>query len=328
MKRGLVLGKFHPLHIGHIELIKFAMAQCDELIVLVCASDLEIIPGEMRLNWVEQSFVNNQIVKPILLDYKEDELPNTSVSSREVSRIWAHKIKDFLPEFNVIISSEPYGDYLAEYLMCQHIMYDQKRIGQNISASKIMQDSTKHWKFIADSAKPYFVKKICIYGTESTGKSTLTKRLSEYYKTVFVPEMARQVIEHTEECTKQHLVQIAELQAKRIIAETKSANRFLFIDTDLAITSSYSKFLFNQELRVDEWVKSANKIDLYLYLDKEAPFIQDGTRLDKRRRDILDEYHRNELTKKDYHYSLIRGSWDERFENSKKRINDYFGIDR
>lgn len=325
MKRGLVLGKFHPLHIGHIELIEFAMAQCDELIVLVCASDKESIPGKNRLNWVKQGFAKTQSVKPILLEYNENELPNTSVSSREVSRIWALKIKKCLPSINVVFSSEPYGDFLAEYLMCQHTIYDVNRTKIKISASKIMGDYIKYWDYIAETAKPYFVKKICIYGTESTGKSTLTKKLADYYNTVFVPEMAREIIEHTESCTKEHLIQIAELHAKSIIDKTKKANKFLFVDTDLTITSSYSKFLFNQELIVEDWVKAANKFDFYLYLGKDVPFFQDGTRLHKEQRDILDEFHRNELITKDCNYTLIKGNWKERFENSIKIIDIHFG---
>jgi HTH-type transcriptional repressor of NAD biosynthesis genes len=33
MIRGLVIGKFMPVHNGHIALINFAASQCDELIV-------------------------------------------------------------------------------------------------------------------------------------------------------------------------------------------------------------------------------------------------------------------------------------------------------
>ncbi|MBI3481387.1 MAG: AAA family ATPase, partial [Bacteroidetes bacterium] len=38
------------------------------------------------------------------------------------------------------------------------------------------------------------MKLICFYGPESTGKSTMAKRLAEFYKTGFVPEVAREMI--------------------------------------------------------------------------------------------------------------------------------------
>jgi HTH-type transcriptional repressor of NAD biosynthesis genes len=115
--------------------------------------------------------------------------------SREVSQLWANKILSLIPDLDYIISSEPYGAYLAEYLQCESIFYDIARTITNISASLIRQHPLRYWDYIADSAKPYFVKKICIYGSESTGKSTLTVNLAQYFKTNYVPEMAREVIE-------------------------------------------------------------------------------------------------------------------------------------
>lgn len=48
MIKGLVFGKFLPFHLGHKAMIDFGTSQCDELIVLVCASSNENIPGLIR----------------------------------------------------------------------------------------------------------------------------------------------------------------------------------------------------------------------------------------------------------------------------------------
>lgn len=313
---GLVIGKFSPLHVGHLGLIEFAQKQCDELIVLVCASDKEAIEGSTRLEWVMDSFKSVSSIKPALLNYSEHELPNTSVSSREVSKIWASQLMRSLPKIDTIFSSESYGDYLAEYMECRHVSYEPSRMTFDISASEINLATFKHWAYLANSAKPYFVKRICIYGTESTGKSTLTEKLADYFQTAFVPEMARDIIEETDECTEQHLIQIAELQAKTINEKVKVANKLLFVDTDLNITSSYSKYLFGKNLIVADWVKQANHFDLYLYLDNDVPHFQDGTRLDKQRRDELDVFHKKQLTDNGIPFELIHGNWEERFEKS------------
>ncbi len=321
MKTGLVLGKFYPLHSGHINLIEFAQKQCDELIVLICASDKENIPGFVRLQWLKETFKNTQKIKPTLLSYSEEELPNTSVSSKDVSKIWANKIFNTLGRIDIIFSSEIYGDYLAEFLQCKHIPFDPDRTTNNISSTRIRKNVFKNWNHIASSARPYFVKKICIYGTESTGKSTLTEKLANHYQTSFVSEMAREVVERTDECTEQHLLQIAELHAKTIDKELKAANKILLIDTDINITRSYSKFLFNKELIVPMWVDESNRFDLYLYLDNDAPYIQDETRLDKERRDALNIYHKKELANRGIEFELITGNWEERFEKSVSIID-------
>jgi HTH-type transcriptional repressor of NAD biosynthesis genes len=316
MSVGMVLGKFHPLHIGHIALIEFAKKHCDELIVLVCASDKELIAGSTRLEWIQDSFKNITGIKPILLNYSEQELPNTSVSSKETSKIWATKLKARLPKIDIIFSSETYGDYLAEFMECRHLAFEPDRNTFNTSSTEISSNIFKHWSYLADSAKPYFVKRVCIYGTESTGKSTLTEKLADYFQTTFVPEMARDIINETDDCTEEQLVQIAELQARTIADKVRTANKLLFVDTDLNITSSYFMYLFGKKLMVEDWVKQANYFDLYLYLDNDVPHFQDGTRLDKQRRDDLNESHKKQLTDNNLNFELIWGNWEERLEQS------------
>ncbi|RYD79427.1 MAG: cytidyltransferase [Sphingobacteriales bacterium] len=324
MRRGLILGKFHPLHIGHIALIKLGLSQCDELTVLVCASDKEKIPGEIRTEWIAKTFEESAKIKPLLYKYCEDKLPNTSVSSIAVSRIWADEIKQILPGLNVIFSSEKYGDYLANFLSCEHVGYNLERKLPKLAASEIFKNPFLYWNDLAPAAKPYFVKKICIYGTESTGKSTLAQKLASYYNTVFVPETAREIMDTTDNCTEHHLQEIARRHAKEIGKMTLIANRFLFVDTDINITRSYSRFLFKQVLEIEPWIEQANTFDLYLYLDNKVQHVQDGTRLDEIRRNELDLFHREELETKGLLFHKISGNWEERFTNSLEIIDSLF----
>jgi HTH-type transcriptional regulator, transcriptional repressor of NAD biosynthesis genes len=326
MKTGLVLGKFYPLHTGHIELINFALPSCDELIVLLCASDKELIAGEVRLKWIKETFKETNKIKPFLLLYSDHDLPNTSISSKEVSKLWADKIRKELPKIDIVFSSEQYGDYLAQYLNCQHISYDVSRAKNPVSATVIRENPLKHWNEIAPAARNYFVKKVCISGTESTGKSTLTELLAKHYETEYVPEMARNVLEHTDQCTEEHLLQIAQLHARTIEQKLHTANKLLFVDTDINITRSYSKYLFCKELAVESWIHDINHFDLYLFLDNDAPHVQDGTRLDKKRRDDLDLFHRNELKLRNIKFEVISGSWNDRFEKAIAIINEKFRL--
>ena len=225
MNAGLILGKFYPLHTGHIDLINFALLHCDELNVLLCVSDKELIPGDQRLKWVQETFKQSDKVKPILLNYNEQVLPNTSITSKEVSKLWADRIKQELFAIDIVFSSEQYGDYLAQYLNCRHISYDVARTRNSVSATAIRENPLRHWNEIAPIARSYFVKKVCISGTESTGKSTLTELLANHYETHYVPEMAREILEHTDECTEAHLQQIAVLHARTIEQKLQAANK-------------------------------------------------------------------------------------------------------
>ncbi len=323
MIRGFVIGKFCPLHTGHIALIEFARQHCDELVILVCASDKETITGSVRLQWLQQTFIGNAKIKPALFQYLENELPNTSVSSRAVSKCWANKIQLLYSGIDIVFSSEPYGDYLAELLNCRHLSFEPARNLHKISATDIRTNPFRYWHFIAASARPFFVKKICISGTESTGKSTLANRLALHYQTGFVSEMARGIIDQTNECTEQHLQLIAKQQARAIKEKLQTANRILFVDTDINITRSYSKFLFNKNLYVPDWIEKVHQYDLYLYLENDAPYIQDGTRLDLERRNRLNIYYKKELADRSIPFELVTGNWQERFEKSVSIIDQY-----
>ena len=263
MKRGLVLGKFLPLHKGHIELINFARERCDELTVLICSTATELIPGLTRLGWIEEFYKNDARIKPVHIVYDENDLPNTSVSSRTVSHQWADFLKINFPPFDVVFTSEKYGDYLAEYLGAVHIPFNLEKNIVPVSATLINQNPFRYWDFLPDNIKPYFVLKICLVGTESTGKSVLTEKLAKHFNTVYVPEMAREIIEKTVECSPTHLQKIAERHAREIIEKTKLANKLLFVDTDLNITKSYSKFLFAEELKTEKWKPTSSCLTVY-----------------------------------------------------------------
>ena len=50
---GLTLGKFAPFHKGHQYIVETALAEMDELIVLIYnASDVTDIPLQVRAGWI------------------------------------------------------------------------------------------------------------------------------------------------------------------------------------------------------------------------------------------------------------------------------------
>lgn len=326
MKKGLVLGKFMPLHYGHLALFEFAANQCDELTILLCFNNNEPIKGIKREEWLKESIVNISNTSVVAYQYNENELANTSVSSKEVSLQWSRIIKKLLPDIDVVFSSELYGDYLAEFLGIKHMVFDFKREIFPVSASAILVNPLLNWNYIADPARLFFLKKIVLLGTESTGKSTLAEKLAKHFNTGYVPEMARNILEKTEDCRPEHLIQIAELHAKEILKRIKKANRLIFIDTDINITRSYSKYLFNESLITPAWVDEANKADLYLFLEPDCEFVQDGTRLSAEERNKLSFFHKEQLRDAGISYFSVNGNWGERFKKAVNLTKEYFKI--
>ena len=324
MRKGFVLGKFLPLHKGHLGLIEFARKHCDFLSVLVCFSANEEIEGIVRKQWLIQELNQYNNIAIISFHYDEKELPNTSVSSREVSKKWAAALKPVVSDAAIVFTSEPYGDYLAEYMNITHQAFDKSRTIFPVSGAAIKNNPFLYWDYITPAARPWYVKKIAVLGSESTGKSVLTEKLAAYFDTAFVPEMAREIIEKTDECTFNHLEEIATLHAVTIGKKISAANKLLFLDTDLTITKSYSHFLFNKELHVEPWIEEANKADLYLFLEPDCPFVQDGTRLNETERNLLSISHKEQLKKCNIDFVSLNGDWNNRFMSAISIVKTKF----
>jgi HTH-type transcriptional repressor of NAD biosynthesis genes len=116
------------------------------------------------------------------------------------------------------------------------------------------------------------------------------------------------------------LERVAKVHAQSITKEAADATRVLFIDTDIHTTISYSEFLFGKQLAVSPELRAANKAHLYLYLDNDAPFVQDGTRLDEVQRNALNDSHRRVLDREGIEYQVLRGTWQEKYEQAVRLV--------
>lgn len=316
MKRGLVFGKFLPFHKGHKALVRFALKYCDELIVLVCGSDKEEISTEVRVKWVKSTFRKNNRIIVRAFDYKESELPNTSEYSRVVSQLWASKFKETLPFFDVLISFEKYGKYVAEYLDVRFITFDRTRSKHSISSAMIRQNPFKHWNYIMKSAKPYFQRKVVLLGTESTGKTTLCNTLARYFEANLVVEGGKKTIGNLADFTKKDLEVIIEQHSEKIEASQKDARPLVVIETDIHIIQSYSKYTFGEYIDIDKSTVELHKADLYLYLNNDVPFIQNGRLMSEKTRNELDKSHRQTLKDFGVNYHEIKGNWSQRLNTA------------
>ena len=321
MNKGFVFGKFLPFHKGHEAMIRFARSKVDFLSVMVCASDKESVDADTRKAWIEKTCADVPNLNVLTFNYNESDLPNSSESSRAVSKKWVEVFKAYFPDYSTVVTSEPYGAYIAEYMGIQHISFDRERLHVPVSASKIRSDLFAYWQYLPDAVKSSMAIKVVILGTESTGKTVLTQRLARHYNATPVFEAGRDIIPHSNHFSIDDLYTTAQAHARRIRSAETGASPLIIIDTDIHITMSYCRFAFNKELIVDQPVYDANKAALYLYLTKDIDYIQDGTRLSEADRNKLDVSHREVLKESNIPFTEISGGWEERFEKAVDEID-------
>jgi HTH-type transcriptional repressor of NAD biosynthesis genes len=314
--KAFVFGKFMPFHKGHEQLINFACQHCDHLIVLVCVSDQELLPAQVRQAWLQATYAGQENVEIRVLEYLESELPNTSETSLAVSMVWADVFSRLLPDCQLVVTSEPYGELVAARMGIRHLPFDVARGLVPISASAIRQNPAAHWQFLPASVKPYYVRKVVVLGAESTGKTMLATQLAAHFQANLVAEAGRDLIASSEDFSMDDLQAVALEHARRIQQAQTGPNPLLIIDTDVHITMSYARLMYGQELSVSPEVYALNRADLYLYLSPDVPFVQDGTRLPVTERLALNASHRQTLR----HYGVaveeISGTWVERLHQA------------
>jgi len=155
------------------------------------------------------------------------------------------------------------------------------------------------------------VKLICFYGPESTGKSTMAKRFAEIYQTEFVPEVSREMIT-SNDFTIDDIIRIGHSQTERVKEKLKTANQFLFCDTDLITTQIYSKRYLNVVPKILFELEKEIKYDLYFLFDIDVPWIADGLRGLNNQREEMIRVFEEELVKRKIPFKKINGSWKER----------------
>ena len=319
---GLVLGKFMPIHAGHMALINFAVNQCDEVYVLVGATPREPIPGPLRFSWVQQVYVAFPKVHVV---YTDAEFPEDNEPNRTVSEAWANFLKVNYPMVTHLFTSEGYGDYVAEYMGIEHVSFDPGRHQKPISATMIRSNPFKYWEHIPRPVRHYYTRKICLVGPESTGKSTMTKMLAKYFDTSYIHEVARDMMDTSYTCTYEDMARIAKAQAHGARNRVGTANKVIFCDSDLLTTKVYSKYLFGKVPRFPKWVQEVNKYDLYLFMEADVPYVQDGTRLGAHTRPELRELFFKAVVKSKVPYAVITGAdWKHRFKAAVQAVEIKF----
>lgn len=164
------------------------------------------------------------------------------------------------------------------------------------------------------------IKKVCLYGSESTGKTTLAGQLAEHYQTTFVPEMARWVLGERR-CKVDDFPAIAYAQFAETARQMLHANRVLVCDTDLIITEIYEQQYFDYVHPEVRDLQQLEYYDLYLFCDVDIPWIADEQRELGHMRELMHQKFLAQLESRNIDFQWIRGSFEQRLATAIEHID-------
>ena len=251
-KIGMYGGSFNPLHLGHVNDIIEASNQCEKLyVVLSNTNDPKEIDHRERLMWLKSITSDMENVEVFEIFDR-----NTSKETYDWN-LGAQDIKNYInAPIDAVFSGDDYkGRNIWETLYPESEIVYFPRDEINISSTKIRQDPFKYYDYLPKIVQRHYVKKVCVLGTESCGKSTLVRNLSKYFNTTYVEEAGRFICDEAggiDNMQKYHYFEIL-FKHKQLEKEAfDNANRVLLIDTDSLITLYYYKLGFGNETKQDK----------------------------------------------------------------------------
>lgn len=327
MKTGLVLGKFMPLHKGHELLLYFAAHFVETLYVVVDNINNAPIPGELRCQWIKQLLPNATVL------YLPSPNPQEPSLHKEFWSIWKNSLLKLLPQKpDYVFASEPYGYQLAHVLGATFIPFDMERSLCPVSGTEIRQAPFKYWEYLSVYTKEFYLKRFCIFGPESSGKSTLARQLAAHYQTVFVPEYARLFLEAKnedgvrevpKEVKEDDLWIIANGQLALEKALAPVANKMLFCDTDALTTTFWSQWLYGKCQEPLSALADRCDYALYLVMKPDIEWKQDSVRYFPEQSDAFFAASIELLRKREKKFVVVSGQGEDRLRCAINHIDEF-----
>jgi HTH-type transcriptional repressor of NAD biosynthesis genes len=337
-QRGLVVGKFCPLHCGHELLIKHALDCCNEVIVISYTKpEFDSCDREVRGAWLTALFpqVTQLVINDATLEhllrlqgiFDLQAIPHNDAPDQVHREFVGWLCKTVLRKtVNAVFTSEEYGDGFAATLTecfraqepsalpVAHISVDQKRLIVPVSGSQVRANPHTHRHFLSPQVYANFVKRICILGGESSGKSTLANALAERLQTVWAAEYGRELwLEKNGQLQFEDMLKIGLKQLLRERLLCRSAHTWLVCDTSALTTLFYSLHLFGAADPLLEQM-AGEKYDRVFLCNPDFPFVQDGTRRDDSFRMRQHQWYVEQLTQRNIKFTAVHASVSERVD--------------
>jgi len=153
-----MMGRFQPFHLGHLELVKQILDECDQVIIALTGS---------QFNYIEKDpFTSGERIEMIHQSLKENniDLGNCYIVAIENQfnvATWASYLKSSLPHFDKVYSGNDYVVMLLDdsgYTVVSPKFLDRKQF----SATKIRQmiANDGEWEQLVTSSVAEIIKKI------------------------------------------------------------------------------------------------------------------------------------------------------------------------
>lgn len=348
-KIGVIFDQIYPLSSDSMNLIEEKINLCEKTYLLIpCLPNENEKHVKILKNWLSQlGYFEKKNIKIEFVSIKDLSLEKTLKKLKIEKGI------------NLICASDSHKGIIDNFLKkkknnIETIYYHIDSIDFSIDP-QIIKYNINNLNSLHPISKSYFVPRIVLIGPESTGKTTLAKNLGDFYKTIWVREMGREICEKKLEDFRQKNKQniksnlnsdnleidyewkdsdfkeIVTSQNSLELESAKNANKVLICDTDSFATLVWYERYMKKQLNEIEIIHkdhaTYNNLSIYFLINHEKKaFIQDGTRDGLHVREWMFKRFEERLKEWKKIFFVIEGDYEETEEKIRNKIKDIFDI--
>ncbi len=337
---------------GHKFLIDFAhkLAYAGMTHVIISSRSFEPISGIARLNALKALYQEDSHTSTHDFAFhlhEDDNAPQepNGPDDKEFWEYWRNVVVERVGKIkptDYFVASELYGIDMAKVLGCKFMPCDIGREVLPIKGTDVRLNLVDNFHNILPNFQWAFAQNIVLFGQESTGKTTMAKRLAKEYKGTFVPEWARGYLEAVgPEVTmeKMEAIVYGQIALEKATQFTIDKNMYTFYDTDILSTYGYY-MLWNKSVPDNVRGKMMMHLimvpkTLYIVMNDSIPFEPDILRYGDGKResemqfwiDLLDEFERPFIVcppgDHDYQVNWIKGHIDSLLDSHYKDVIEF-----
>jgi HTH-type transcriptional regulator, transcriptional repressor of NAD biosynthesis genes len=290
MPKSIVLMTALVPTIGHEALVNFASnISLEDTHVIISGRSFEPVALEDRVSVFKEALWVGWVH-----GHMDDDAPQTPTGPDDIAfwDYWKNVVRSYVGHIgpdDFVVASEPYGMKMAEVLGCKFMPFDLDRSYVTARGTNVRCDLDRYWVHIMPAFRRRLKKTVTFFGSESCGKTTMTKNMARMFGSRYTVEWARPYLELVgPEITEEKMAMIVEGQyALQQTAFDNVQSFFTFQDTDLLSTIGYYRIIgMKPPSYLDDYFM-ATKSDLYIVMNDQIPFEQDILRYggDKRTSD-------------------------------------------
>ncbi|QDT14905.1 AAA family ATPase [Alienimonas californiensis] len=310
---GFTLGKFAPLHAGHVALIETGLAETDRFVVLIYdAPETTPVPLPVRADWIRDLYPTVEVIEgwggptevgdtPAIRAVQEEFILK-SLAGRRVTHFYC---------------SEFYGAHVSRALGAVDRRFDPARTAVPVCGTAVRADPVGLRDRLPPRVRWDLLTKIAFVGAPSTGKTTLCQALSERFGEPWVPEYGRAYWEEHAIDRRLSPEQLVEIAVGHRAAEQRlaaDARQTLFVDTDASTTRVFADDYHGGALpELDRLAAAcAGRYDLTFLCGDEIPFDDTPDRSGVGQRAVFQRRIVADLLRRGRPFVTLRGTPAER----------------